>query len=69
MARTREAEADRFGLNLSREPRGWAEVTLKLTEYRKPDLGPIEELIFFDLSSARHRIHDARQWREAMGTP
>lgn len=69
LARTQEAEADRFGLNLSREPRGWAEVTLKLTEYRKPDLGPIEELIFFDLSSARHRIHDARQWREAMGTP
>jgi STE24 endopeptidase len=69
MVRTQEIEADRFGLNLSREPHGEAEVDLKLTEYRKPDPGPIEEFVFFDHPSTRNRIHDAMQWREAMGTP
>jgi STE24 endopeptidase len=69
MIRTQEIEADRFGLNLSREPHGEAEVDLKLTEYRKPDPGPIEEFVFFDHPSTRHRVHDAMQWREAMGTP
>lgn len=69
MIRTQEIEADRFGLNLAREPHGQAEVDLKLTEYRKPDPGPIEELIFFDHPSTRFRIHDAMRWREAMGTP
>jgi STE24 endopeptidase len=69
LVRTQEIEADRFGLNLSREPHGEAEVDLKLTEYRKPDPGPIEEFVFFDHPSTRHRVHDAMQWREAMGTP
>ena len=69
LMRTQEIEADRFGLNLSREPHGEAEVDLKLTEYRKPDPGPIEEFVFFDHPSTRHRVHDAMQWREAMGTP
>ncbi len=69
MIRTQEIEADRFGLNLSREPHGEAEADLKLTEYRKPDPGPIEEFVFFDHPSTRHRVHDAMQWREAMGTP
>ena len=69
LIRTQEIEADRFGLNLAREPHGDAEVDLKLTEYRKPDPGPIEEFIFFDHPSTRFRIHDAMRWREAMGTP
>ncbi len=69
LVRTQEIEADRFGLNLAREPHGEAEVDLKLTEYRKPDPGPIEEFVFFDHPGTRHRIHDAMQWRQAMGTP
>ncbi len=69
LVRTQEIEADRFGLNLARDPHGEAEVDLKLTEYRKPDPGPIEEFVFFDHPGTRHRIHDAMQWREAMGTP
>ena len=69
LTRTQEIEADRFGLNLAREPNGFAEAALKLTEYRKPDPGPIEEIVFFDHPATRHRIHDAMQWREAMGTP
>ena len=67
--RTQEIEADRFGLNLAREPNGFAEAALKLTEYRKPDPGPVEEFVFFDHPATRHRIHDAMQWRESMGTP
>ena len=69
MIRTEEVEADRFALNLSREPHGMAEALLKLTEYRKPAPGPIEEILFFDHPSTRARIHDAMRWREAMGTP
>lgn len=69
LIRTQEIEADRFGLNLGREPHGEAEVDLKLTEYRKPDPGPIEEFVFFDHPSTRFRVHDAMRWREAMGTP
>ncbi len=69
LTRTQEIEADRFGLNLAREPHGAAEVNLKITEYRKPDPGPIEAFIFFDHPSTRFRIHDSMRWREAMGTP
>jgi len=69
ITRVEEAEADQFGLNLSREPLGFAEAQLRLVEYRKADPGPIEEFIFFDHPSPRHRIHDAMRWREAMGTP
>ena len=69
LSRTQEIEADRFGLNLAREPHGNAEVDLKLTEYRKPDPTPLEEFVFFDHPSTRFRIHDAMRWREAMGTP
>lgn len=69
LTRVQEIEADRFGLNLAREPHGVAEVVLKVTEYRKPNPGPIEEFVFFDHPSARFRIHDAMRWREALGTP
>ena len=69
IVRTQEIEADRFGLNLARDPHGAAEVDLKLTEYRKPDPTPLEEFVFFDHPSTRFRVHDAMRWREAMGTP
>lgn len=67
--RINEIEADRFGLNLVRDPHGFAEVILKLSAYRKPDPGRLEEVVFFHHPSDRHRIHDAMRWREAMGTP
>lgn len=61
--RVNEAEADAFGLNAAREPEGFAEVALKLGEYRKLDPGPIEEWIFFDHPSGRARIRMAMDWR------
>jgi STE24 endopeptidase len=66
LVRVQEIEADRFALNLAQEPIAEAEVDLKLTEYRKPDPGPIEEFLFFDHPSTRFRVHDAMRWREAM---
>lgn len=69
IVRMQEIEADRYGLNLSREPHGFAEAQLRLVEYRKADPGPLEEIVFFHHPSTRHRIHDAMRWREAMGTP
>lgn len=69
ITRIQEAEADKFALNLTREPHGFAEAQLKLVEYRKASPGPVEEFIFFHHPSTRNRIHDAMRWREAMGTP
>lgn len=61
--RVNEAEADIFGLNASRQPEGFAEVALKLAEYRKLDPGPLEEWIFFDHPSGRARIRMAMDWK------
>jgi STE24 endopeptidase len=69
LIRTHETEADHFGLNLSREPHGFAEAQLRLVEYRKADPGVLEEIVFFHHPSTRRRIFDAMRWREAMGTP
>lgn len=61
--RVAEEEADLFGLNAARQPDGFAEVNLKLIEYRKADPGPIEELLFFDHPSPRKRIYVAMRWK------
>jgi STE24 endopeptidase len=61
--RTGESEADIFGLNAAREPDGFAEVALQLSEYRKLDPGPVEEWIFFDHPSGRNRIAMAMRWK------
>ena len=52
-----------FGLNAAGEPDGFAEIALKLSEYRKLDPGPIEEWIFFDHPSGRARISMAMRWK------
>jgi STE24 endopeptidase len=61
--RTNEAEADIFGLNAARQPDGFAEVSLKLGEYRKLDPGRWEEWLFFDHPSGRSRIRMAMDWK------
>ena len=61
--RTAEAEADMFGLNASRQPDGFAQASLQLSEYRKLDPGPIEEFIFFDHPSGRNRIYRSMAWK------
>ena len=61
--RTSEHEADRFGVNASRQPDGMAQAAIHLGEYRKMSPGPVEEWIFYDHPSGRRRIHDAMQWK------
>ncbi len=61
--RMQEAEADIFGLNASQEPDGFAEVSLKLAEYRKLDPGKLEEILFYDHPSGRNRIFAAMRWK------
>ena len=63
--RVNEAEADIYGVQAAREPDGFAEVALKLGEYRKLEPGPVEEWIFFDHPSGRARIRMAMQWKAA----
>ncbi|MGH8335811.1 MAG: M48 family metallopeptidase [Gammaproteobacteria bacterium] len=63
ITRSMEAEADAFGLNAAREPDGFAQAALHLSEYRKMQPGPVEEFIFFDHPSGWNRIHRAMIWK------
>jgi STE24 endopeptidase len=61
--RVNEVEADLYGLQAAREPEGFAEVALKLGEYRKLEPGAFEEWFFFDHPSGRTRIAMAMRWK------
>ena len=63
IVRVHEAEADIFGLNAARRPDGFAQIALKLSEYRKLDPGPLEEIVFYDHPSGRARIFMAMRWK------
>ncbi len=63
ITRVQEAEADIFGLNASRQPDGFAEVALKLSDYRKLDPSPLEEFLLYDHPSGRTRIFTAMRWK------
>ena len=67
IVRTSEFEADVFGLNAARQPDGFAEAALLLSDYRKMDPGPIEEFIFYDHPSGRTRIYTAMRWKAYAG--
>ena len=62
--RINEAEADIFGLNASRQPDGFSEAILGLSEYRKMNPGYWEEVIFFDHPSGYNRIYMSMQWKK-----
>lgn len=63
ITRTMEAEADAFGLNAARQPDGFAEAAVQLSEYRKMHPGPVEEYVFFDHPSGWNRIHRSMVWK------
>jgi STE24 endopeptidase len=63
LIRIQESEADIFGLNASRQPDGFAETALKLSDYRKLDPTPLEEFVFYDHPSGRTRIFTAMRWK------
>jgi STE24 endopeptidase len=64
LTRVQESEADAFGLNAAREPDGFAKVAMRLSEYRKIEPGPIEEMLFFDHPSGATRVRMAMQWKK-----
>ena len=61
--RTAESQADAFGLNVAREPDGFAQAAMQLSEYRKIEPGPIEEMLFFDHPSGATRVRMSMQWK------
>jgi STE24 endopeptidase len=61
--RTQEKEADMFGLNASRQPDGFAQAAIHLSEYRKMRPGKLEEFVFYDHPSGYNRIHSAMVWK------
>jgi STE24 endopeptidase len=63
ITRMQEAQADIFGVNASRQPDGFAQAALHLSEYRKLDPSPLEEFVFFDHPSGRNRIHMMMVWK------
>ena len=61
--RTNESQADIFGLNVARQPDGFARVAIRLSDYRKLDPGPLEEIFFYDHPSGRARVEMAMRWK------
>jgi STE24 endopeptidase len=63
ISREQEAEADIFGLNASRQPFGLADFMIRDADANQLDPSSIEEWLFFNHPSARHRIFAAMRWR------
>lgn len=61
--RHHESEADAFGLEAAREPDGFAMTAMQLSEYRKIEPAPWEEVLFYDHPSGRTRVHMAMAWK------
>ena len=63
LIRWAESRADAFGLEAAQEPDGFAKVAMRLSEYRKIEPGPVEEMLFFDHPSGATRVRMAMQWK------
>lgn len=63
MVRVNESQADAFGLDVAKEPDGFAKVAMKLSEYRKIEPGAVEEFVFYDHPSGRTRVRMAMDWK------
>ena len=63
LTRFNELQADMFGLNAAREPDGFAEAAILLSEYRKMEPGPLEEVIFYTHPSGWTRVHNSMVWK------
>jgi STE24 endopeptidase len=61
--RYHESQADYFGVDASREPDGFAEAALLLSEYRKMEPSPLELWLFYDHPSGYQRIHMSMEWK------
>lgn len=67
--RTVELDADRYGLEHAREPDGAARALLKTVDYRAPSPGRLEEVLFYEHPSIRHRLENAMAWKAAHAAP
>jgi STE24 endopeptidase len=63
VTRFHENQADAFGLNLAREPDGFAEAAVMLSEYRKMEPSALEEWAFYTHPSGWNRVHRAMVWK------
>lgn len=63
IVRTNEAEADRFGIAVSGQADGFAQVAMQLSEYRKISPGEWEEWLFYDHPSGHNRVRAAMEWK------
>jgi len=63
LTRFNELQADMFGLNAAREPDGFAEAAILLSEYRKMQPSPLEEMLFYTHPSGWTRVHNAMVWK------
>ena len=62
MVRMAENQADAFGLEVAKEPHGFASVAMRLSTYRKLEPGSLEEVVFFDHPSGRARVQRSMRW-------
>lgn len=63
IVRYNESDADAFGLDVAREPDGFANVAMRLSEYRKIEPTPLEEFLFYDHPSGATRVRMAMEWK------
>ena len=65
VTRIDESQADAFGLDVAQLPDAEAKVDMRLSEYRKIEPGPLEEVLFFDHPSGATRVRMAMAWKKA----
>lgn len=65
LIRTVESQADAFGLDVARQPDGFASIAMKLSQYRKIEPSALEEFLFYDHPSGRTRVRMAMDWKAA----
>lgn len=63
ITRVQENEADAFGLDVAKEPDGFARAAMRLSEYRKLEPGWLEEFIFYTHPSGENRVRRSMQWK------
>lgn len=61
--RMNESAADAFGLDVAKAPDGFASAAMKLSEYRKIEPSPLEEILFYDHPSGKTRVAMSMQWK------
>ncbi len=63
--RWQEADADHFSLVVANEPDGLSKALVKTIEYRADSPSALEEFLFYDHPSVRHRVQAAMDWKAA----